>query len=183
MERSFVLDTRFGPILIADEPAYRFGSTDLSATYAEEVRLDADNATSIHGVKAHGRWSAIFGAGGGCSTVHQHSAVEKGDRLYVAVGNRLVCLDVATGSLTWSRQVDTATCFGVHCDEPHNALICHGEVEISRISLDGDTIWTAAGEDIFSEDVQCLPTAIQAVDFNRSVYLFDYETGALLNRP
>ena len=103
-------------------------------------------------------------------------------RLYLAVGNRLVCVDIATGALAWSCQVDTATCFGVHWDENHNALISHGEVEISRWSLEGDRLWSAAGADIFSATVRCLPAAIEAIDFNQSVYLFDYQTGALLDR-
>lgn len=92
----------------------------------------------------------------------------------------MICLNLETGSKEWSRRVDAATCFGVYWYPPHKALVSHGELEICRLSLEGDEIWSATGADIFSEGFRCLPVGIEAIDFNRSVYLFDYQTGALL---
>ena len=131
-------------------------------------------------MRADGKWSAIVGASGGFSSVHPHSAVEVGGRLYLAVGDRVVCLDLGTGLMEWSRRVDPATCFGVYWDRPHEALISHGEVQISRLSPVGDELWSATGADIFSEGFSCLAKGIEVVDFNRSVYLFDYRSGAVL---
>lgn len=179
MERSFVLNTRWGQVTILDEPTYAFGSADNARTYNVEIRLDRENQTSIHGVRIEGRWTSVFGAGGGCSTVHQHTAIELNGRLYVAVGDQIVCLNLVTCSMDWSRRVDSATCFGVYWDSAHEALISHGELQISRLSLTGDEIWSSSGADIFSEGFRCLPEAIEVIDFNRSVYLFDYASGEL----
>ena len=182
MRGSLVLDTPEDQVTILDEPTHSFGSADNPRTYDTEIRLDNGNPYSIHGVRTDGKWSAICGAGGGPSSVHQHSAIAVGGRLYLAVGDQLVCLNLVTGSREWSRRVDLATCFGVHWDSRHEALISHGELQISRLSLAGDEIWSATGADIFSEGFRCLSNGIEVIDFNRTVYLFDYRIGALIAR-
>jgi hypothetical protein len=179
-QRSLVIETPEGHVAIFDEPTYSFRSADNPRTYDTEIRLDCENLTSVHGVRSDGKWSAIFGASGGSTTVHQHSAVEVDGRLYLAVGDQVVCLNLVTGLREWSRRVDLATCFGIYWDCLHEALISHGELQISRLSLTGDEIWSAGGADIFSEGFKCLGNGIEAIDFSRSVYLFDYQTGTLL---
>jgi len=181
VQRSVIIETREGNIEIFDEPNYSFGSTDNMRTYDVEVRLDSQNITSAHGVRLDGRWSAVFGAGEGHTGVHQHSAVEVSDRMYLAVGDQVVCMSLVTGMKQWSRSVDPATCFGIHWDPAHEALISHGELQISRLSLDGEEIWSAGGADIFSEGFRCLGSGIEVIDFNRSAYLFDYQAGTLLS--
>ena len=182
MRGSLVLDTPEGQVTILDEPTYSFGSADNARRYDTEIRLDNGNSSSVHGVRTDGKWSAILGASGGPSTVHQHSAVAVGGRLYLAVGDQFVCLNLVTGLSEWSRSVDLATCFGVYWDPHHEALISHGELQISRLSLTGDELWSATGADIFTEGFRCLRESIEVVDFNHSVYLFDYRTGALIAR-
>lgn len=181
LQSSLILDTREGRIEIIDEPTYSFGSADNLRKYDTEIRLDdAADFNSVHGVRIDGKWSAVFSASGGFTSVHQHSAIQVGGRLYLAVGRRVVCLDLVTGSNEWSRSVDLATCFGVYWDGSHEALISHGEVQISRLSLTGEEIWRVSGADIFTEGFRCLDNAIEAIDFNQSVYLFDYGTGKIL---
>jgi hypothetical protein len=177
---TLILDTHEGQVTILDEPTYSFGSADNPRAYDREIRLDGANVFSIHGVSTGGRWSVVLGAGGGPSGVHQHSAIELDGRLYLAVGNQIACLNLVTGLREWSRCVDLATCFGVHWDSLNEALISHGELQISRLSLAGDEIWSATGADIFSEGFKCMKSGIEVIDFNRSVYLFDYRTGTLL---
>jgi outer membrane protein assembly factor BamB len=183
LRRSIVLETREGQVEIVDEPTYSFGSADNLRKYGTEIRLDNAHLNSVHGVRADGKWSAVFGASGGCSGVHQHSAIEVDRHLYLAVGDQVVCLDLATGSREWSRRVDPATCFGVYWDCAHEALISHGELQISRLSLTGEEIWSATGADTFSEGFRCLASGIEVIDFNQSVYLFDYRSGARLASP
>ena len=180
LQRKLILDTHEGQVTIIDEPTYSFGSADNLRTYDTETRLDSENLTSIHGVRTDGKWSSVFGANGGCSTVHQDSAIEVDGRLYLAVGDQVVCLNLLTGLTKWSRRVDPATCFGIYWDSFHEALITHGELQISRLSLTGDEIWSAGGADIFSEGFRCLRGGIEVIDFNQSVYLFDYRTGKLV---
>ncbi|MFX5957076.1 hypothetical protein ABTF01_22020, partial [Acinetobacter baumannii] len=65
-------------------------------------------------------------------------------------------MDIHTGVMEWCLCVDTMTCFGVYWDVPNEALISHGEIQISRLSLEGEEIWAATGEDIFTQGFRCL---------------------------
>lgn len=121
----------------------------------------------------------VFGAGGGCSSVHEHSAVVLGDDLYLAVGDSIVCLDLGKLELVWAASVDPATCFGIHYDSSRDALISHGELEIARVSKDGKVVWASSGADIFSEGLTLESEFIQAIDFNGKVYRFDNIIGAV----
>ncbi|MGJ5204935.1 hypothetical protein [Bradyrhizobium sp. HKCCYLR20261] len=181
-ERELVLDTPSGKIRVLDEPSYTFGSTDNLRRYESEYRLDDSTPYSIYGVSIDGKWSVVFGAGRGPTTVHQHSAVELNGRLFLAIGNQVVCLDLQTAKIEWSLEVDWASCFGVYWDDGHHALISHGELQISRLSLKGEKIWATDGRDIFTEGFRCLPMAIEVIDFNQEVYQLDYLTGRVLNR-
>lgn len=170
-----MLDTLSGQLTILNEPTYSFRSVDNLRRYDTEVILGEERG-SVHGVRAR-TWSAVFASGGGRSEVHEHSAVEVNGRLYLAVGNHVICLDIFTGVVEWSLCVDWATCFGVYWDVSHEALISHGELQISRLSLEGAKIWAATGEDIFTQGFRCLQNGIEVIDFNGRGYLFDYVTG------
>lgn len=177
MEMHMQLETRFGIWRITNERGYSFGSEDNARSYDSEVRLEGV-LTSVHGVEVDGRRVIVFGAGGGCSTVHQQSAVAVDDRLYLAVGGHAVCLSmVPPYTAIWARRVDFATCFGLFWEGERRALLSRGELQITRLSPDGDEIWSAFGADIFTEGFRLLPDYIEAVDFNHVVYRFDYETG------
>ncbi|RKP43366.1 hypothetical protein D7S89_26470 [Trinickia fusca] len=177
------IDTQYGSLRVVNEPMYSFESQDNVRSYPLEVRLANDSLTSIHGVELNGQGIMVVGAGGGCSAVHERSALVIGDRLYLAVGDHVACLslELPYGQI-WSTRVDTATCFGVYWDKKREALISHGELEIARLSLHGGLIWHASGADIFSEGFRLLPDYIEAVDFNQAIYRFDYATGEAVLR-
>jgi len=172
------IDTPFGALSVVNEPTYSFGSTDNVRTYTGEVLLTQGHPTSIHGITLNGHGVMVVGAGGGCSSVHDHSSLVLDNKLYLAVGDYAICLSLSPPhALVWSVQVDTATCFGLYWEASRGALIAHGELEISRLSPGGDLIWQASGADIFTEGFRLQPDHIEAVDFNRTVYRFDYATG------
>ncbi|WP_454645703.1 hypothetical protein [Bradyrhizobium liaoningense] len=177
---NLVIETSEGQITVVDELTYSFMSADNSRHYDTEICLDREDLSTVHGVRLDEKWSAAFAASGGRTSIHQRSAVEVHGRLYLAVGNRVVCLNLGTGSMGWSRRVDPGTCFGIHWDRSHEALISHGELQISRLSPAGDEIWSAGGADIFTGELRCLDRGIEVADFNRSMYLFDYRSGQLL---
>src|SRR5690606_20648615 len=107
-------------------------SQDNVRSYPHELRLSNESLTSIHGLELDGHRLLVIGATGGRSTVHAHSAVAIDDKLYLAVGNQVACLSMASPfELAWSTQVDTATCFGVYWAPERAALISHGELAIT----------------------------------------------------
>ncbi|WP_313818866.1 hypothetical protein [Cupriavidus sp.] len=178
------MHTSYGPLSIVNEPNYSFKSADNARHYAIEIRL-ADDAyiSSAHGVYLNEEAIAVVGASGGCSAVHDNSACVIDDKLYLAVGDSLACLSLSSPDrLLWSVQADMATCFGIYWADKQRALISHGELLISRLSTDGKILWQTSGADIFTEGCRLLPECIEAIDFNKAVYHFDYLTGSLL-RP
>lgn len=146
------IQTSYGLIAIIDEPTYSFNSTDNAHSYKHELLVTDGSITSIHGVKRNGENILVIGAGGGCTAIHEHSATAVDDRLYIAVGDQVACLSLEHPyQILWTAKVDTATCFGIYWANQHRVLLSHGELEITRLSIDGDIVWQVSGAEIFSE--------------------------------
>ncbi len=167
-----------GSLELINEPTYSFGSADNVRRYVFAKNLDRDCcSTSIHGVLLNGEPLALFGDSGGCSGVHPNSAVILQDMLFLAVGRHVVCLRLEPFEFLWALQIDPCTCFGIHYEEAHDALISHGELEISRFTKDGARVWSSSGADIFSEGFKLGPQCIEVRDFEGTDYRFDYGSG------
>jgi hypothetical protein len=176
------LPTPYGLVRVFDEPTYRPGSRDNVREYERYVSLAENLPTSVHGVEINGSYICAVGAAGGCSAVHQRSAAVASDRIFVAVGDHVVCLSLhAPHALLWSTCVDDATCFGVYWDESRQAIFSHGELQIMRLTPDGKPVWSASGADVFSEGFRLLHNYVEAMDFDHRVYRFDYERGELIS--
>jgi len=87
--------SEFGDITIMNEPTYTFGSADNVRRYVLEKNLQSnERPTSVHGVLFDSEPCAVFGAAGGCSAVHERSALILDSKLFLAVGDSLVCFDL-----------------------------------------------------------------------------------------
>jgi hypothetical protein len=161
---------------LIDEPTYTPGSADNVRTYAREYDFtdSADRPSSRHGLvlREDGvvRQSCILLAGGGASGVHEHSIAIVDKTCFLAVGDTLCSLALPSFELRWHRQVDHATCFGVYFSANHYCLISRGELEIARVSLSGEVVWSSGGADIFSEGIKVFPDYVEAADFNQNIY-------------
>ena len=172
-------------IEVVDEPTYRFHFDDNRKRYdRKELFGDRHLVISCHGVvckrNSQIMASVIFGADGGASGVHERSVVLASGVAFVAVGRYIACLQLPDLITKWVREVDPATCFGIHFSADRLSIVSHGELEISRLTLAGDVLWQSAGRDIFSGDVLVDEAMIHAQDFNGDVYHFDLETGKLV---
>ena len=166
-------------IQLIDEPVYSTGSSDNIRRYGSEVTLDEGkyHPTSKHGVVIDGDPVVVFLAGGGCSAVHEHSAIVLDHILYLAVVDQVVSMEIGSRHVKWALSVDTATCFGVYYSIERDALLSHGELEITRFTRDGHVMWSSSGADIFTEGFDLKPDWVEAIDFNGKNYHFDYDTG------
>lgn len=173
--------TPYGLVRVFDEPTYSVGSQGNVREYPRYVSFAENLPTSVHGVELNGSHICAIGAAGGCSAVHQHSVAVASDRIFVAVGDHVVCLSLnAPNELLWATCVDDATCFGVYWDERRQAIFSHGELQVMRLTADGVPVWSASGADVFSEGFRLLHNYVEAVDFDHRVYRFDYECGELI---
>lgn len=178
--RTLVLACDIDKLKIVDEPEYVFGSVDNGRRrYKYEMPLaSGELLSSVHGLLLNDEPIVAFGAGGGCSTVHEHSALVLDSKVYLAVGDRIVCFVPLDHRLVWSLKVDWATCFGIHYNAEREALLSHGELDIARFTEAGEILWSSSGADIFSEGFTLESEYVSAVDFNGREYRFSYETGS-----
>ncbi|MEP6988826.1 MAG: hypothetical protein ABI970_24710, partial [Chloroflexota bacterium] len=57
------------------------------------------------------------------------------------------------------------------------SYLTHGELDIARVSYDGEIIWSSSGKDIFSNGFTLYDTFVEAIDFNNEKYHIDLSTG------
>lgn len=169
-------------LTLFDDPSYSPGSADNERRYDREFCFVRKyRPVSQYGVVCNPSEgtprTCILLAGGGGSRVNDHSAVIVGSACFVGVGDTLCSLALPTLDLRWAAKVDAATCFGVYYCPEHDCLLSHGELEVARVSLTGEIVWSASGKDIFSEGFQILGVRVEVVDFNQDVYRLDIVTG------
>jgi hypothetical protein len=176
------LDSGSFVLTLFDDPTYTPGSADNIRQYDREYCLvEGYRAVSQYGVLCRNKevrtHSCILLAGGGASRVHDHSAVILKGTCFVGVGDMLCCLSLPRLELTWAIKVDTATCFGVYYLPQEDCLLSRGELEIARVDLSGQLVWSASGKDIFSEGFRIFGDHVEAIDFNHEVYRIDIASG------
>ena len=122
--------------------------------------------------------SAIIGSIGGGTGIHENSQLIEHDRIVICCSDSLFCLSIPDLNLIWKTKADQATCFELFKFE--DSYIVHGEMEISRIDLNGKIMWQRSGADIFTtaegtDDFQITKSYIRATDWENRTYKFDFE--------
>ncbi|MDD9940764.1 MAG: hypothetical protein OXU20_06860 [Myxococcales bacterium] len=82
-----------------------------------------------------------------------------------------------TMELVWKAMADSATVFGVHVPPASDGILVHGGLDITRLTLRGDTVWSVSGADIFTGEFSVTGQWVRAHDFEDREYLFDVRTG------
>jgi hypothetical protein len=164
-----------------DRTGYDPRSADNVSSYDRAYPL-SDYISSTHGIRVMTETrqiaSAVLCAGGGASGVHECSALIHENSLLIAVGPFVVRLSIPSLDLLWSVETDDATCFGVHRISDSSDFISHGELSISRVTEDGQVLWSQSGADIFTGDLTVTPHEVRVADFDSKCYSFDLVTGA-----
>jgi hypothetical protein len=169
---------------IIDEPLYSVSSTDNIRKYSKEYLLGEDfsNAPRFGIVvkNSDGVESSCFVLGNSIGVKpHDNSAVVVGENLFISIGNLVCCFEIPSLTLQWQRQVDTATSFSVYVSPDKKGIISHGELEITKVSFDGQILWSASGKDIFTEGFTIFPDHIEVVDFNHERYNISLSDGQI----
>lgn len=166
---------------IRDESPYAPQSAVSPGYECEYDFCQGDDASSRLGIicrdEGHVRGSAVLlAAGGYCGFLESHIAVHEAG-IYVAVGAHVVCLELPTLKLTWKTQADSCTVFDLHLCRTNDGILVHGEIEISRLSLDGHVVWSTSGADIFTGGFSVDDERVRVEDFAGREYVFDARTG------
>jgi hypothetical protein len=169
-------------ITLIDEDLYTPGSADNLSSYPKEYWLSESNHFStcygvIVGPLDEPLSSCVFAADGGRTAPYAHSAFIHDDSLILAIGDHIARLGLPSLDLFWSLEADQITCFGVHYSQKHECIVSHGELEICRISMNGEIDWRAGGKDIFTGELNILEDQVLVTDFYEEKYSIDITTG------
>jgi hypothetical protein len=173
---------------IVDDPNFKPGSADNLFTY-DKVYLDdlGLQPTSKHAIRVtkdgQGIASAIVCESGGGSIIHKKSFVVKDSTLFICCCDTVYSFGLPKLTLNWKRELDPATCFGIYSFK--DDFIIHGELEIRRIDVDGNTKWDFSARDIFvtqdgTESIKLTEDNIELTDWGGDKYILD-EHGQLAN--
>ncbi|WP_205410085.1 hypothetical protein [Flavihumibacter solisilvae] len=126
--------------------------------------------------------SAIIGSIGGGTGIHSTSVIYENERLLICCSDSIFCLSIPDLILLWQTRADQATCFEIY--KYQDNYIVHGELEISRLDVDGKILWQRSGADIFTtisgeQAFKLTDNLIIAKDFEDRVYKFDYDGNEL----
>jgi hypothetical protein len=168
---------------------YSVNSTDNNNKY-DSIYLEGteDCYSTLIGIKIYRNdshfKSAIIGAQGGGTTIHETSHIIKSDRIVVCCSDTVFCLSIPDLELLWKTKSDAATCFQVF--KYKDDYIVHGELEITRLGNDGKILWQQGGGDIFvtlnssQEEFVIMPDYILATDWENRKYKFDFDGNEFL---
>lgn len=172
-------------VTMFNDPTYSARSTDNVNRYCHEYDLSGGyQHSSAHGLRVMEQsievGSCILLASGGATGVHENSSLVHGRSCIVAVGPFLVSLELPQLQLNWTAEVDTATCFGVYHSAKHECFISHGELEISRVSYEGEIAWQKSGADILTNGFSLGDDVVEAIDWDDRRYRWDIASGSEL---
>ncbi|HNB51152.1 MAG TPA: hypothetical protein PK530_04385 [Anaerolineales bacterium] len=172
--------------LISDE-TYTPGSKDNLSFYDKEFFLPSKyDVFSKYGIACWAsdaaKRSCIILAYG-FSSLHESSAFIQNDELLVAVGNEVCCLKLPDLDLRWHIASDLSCLFGIYSLPQQTGIIAHGELEIARISMDGQIVWAVSGKDIFTGNWEVTSAGIEVTDFNQERYHFGIDSGQISLLP
>jgi hypothetical protein len=122
-------------------------------------------------------FSCVLATCGGPTDPTDQSVLIHDDSLYLAIGDYVVRLGLPSLELIWTLKVDWSRCYGVYYSQKHECQVSHGELEICRISLNGEMNWRIGGKDIFTGELNMIEDQVLITDFNEEKYSIDIAKG------
>jgi hypothetical protein len=174
---------------IIQEYGYIPESADNIRKYAEAFKTVPDRTChttaygfekSVGGTKSY---PLVILGFGGASLLKENSFVVRDNRLYLAVDDHVLSLELGSLRILWSTKVDSATCFGIYWMENDSCFISWGEMEISKVDQNGNIKWSVAGKDIFSNGFKIVGGFAIAIDFENNEYKIELDSGKLGTTP
>jgi hypothetical protein len=95
-------------------------------------------------------WKREFHADGAYGGFREGHVLWREMQIFLAVGKYVVALGLENGGILWVRAADMVT-YSLYPTPEDDGLIVHGELLITRFSLDGQLLWQASANDIFHE--------------------------------
>jgi len=177
------LETDKYRIELIDESNYSSNSADNLFQYQQQYVNEQEFQPSTQiGIKLYDGESmlsnAIIQSTGGGSGIHQTSQIITNDRIIICCSESVFSLLIPNLTLEWITKADDATCFQIF--RYKEDFVIHGELNITRLSSNGEILWQNSGADIFTtldgeENFELKNEMIQVRDWNNQLYKFDLD--------
>lgn len=168
-------------IELIDESNYSSNSTDNLFQYQQQYANEREfHPSSQIGIKLYDGESmlsnAIIQSTGGGSGIHQTSQIITNERIIICCSESVFSLLIPNLTLEWITKADDATCFQIF--RYKEDLIIHGELNITRLTSNGEILWQKSGADIFTtekgtDDFKTRNQTIEVRDWSNKLYKFD----------
>ncbi len=149
-------------------------------TYVLGEKLFNNTGYGIAAKDATGQQNTcLLSVSGGRTRFHPNSIVLLDKQIFIAIGNWVCCLELSSLELLWHKKVDTATSFGIYLSPDNDGIIFHGEVDITKMDFEGNSLWSVSGKDIFTEGFSLHENCIEVIDFNNEKYRINLDDGQI----
>lgn len=130
--------------------------------------------------------SVIICESGGATAITDKSFIIEDDKIWICVCNKVYCLEIPSLELIWRKEIDFITNFSIH--KVQEDFIIHGELEIKRITKNGEAIWSFGGRDIWvnledKTEFNIENNQIHLFDFESNEYILDFNGQTILDNP
>ncbi|MCV2484182.1 hypothetical protein OD917_04550 [Flavobacterium sp. SH_e] len=182
-------------IEIIDDENYNLDSTDnlhqyQKVYYKGKNQEDGFSPTSKHAViirEAEVEISSVLICeAGGATGIYDDSFIIEDDKIWIRICNKIYCLEISSLEIVWQKEFDFATNFTIHKLEED--FIIYGEVEIFRITKEGEIIWRFGGRDIWvnlegKNPFNIETDKIRLFDFESNEYVLDFDGNLREDNP
>ena len=175
-------------IELIDESNYSSRSVDNNFNYHQQYDNEPGYIPSTQiGIKLYEGdrliSNALIKSSGGATKIHKTSQVLNNESITICCSNSIFNLSIPKLSLLWKTIADDVTCFQIF--KYQEDYIIHGELNITRLSKNGEILWQNSGADIFvsqndQDHFEFINDMIQVKDWNNQLYKFDIN-GKLLS--
>ncbi|MCP2029481.1 outer membrane protein assembly factor BamB [Flavobacterium sp. HSC-32F16] len=180
---------------VLDDPNYTLASTDnlrkyQKVFYDEKHSEDRFDFTIKHAIIIKENETEISSAliceFGGATGISDNSFFIEDYKIWILVCNKIYCLEIPSLNLIWQKELDSFTNFRMYKLE--NDFIIHGELEIFRITKEGDVIWSFGGRDIWinaqgKNEFVIENNTIRLFDFESNEYVLDFYGNVIEDNP
>jgi len=182
-------------IEVYDDPNYTLNSAHNLRQY-EKVYFDGQHhedyfyPTSKHVVTIkeveNEVSNAIICEVGGATGISKKSFIVEDDKIWILICNKIYCLKIPSLELQWQKEIDAFTNFSIYKLEED--FIIHGELEIFRITKEGEIIWRFGGRDIWvsiegKNEITIENNTIRLFDFQSNEYVLDFDGNQIEDNP
>ncbi|QOG03947.1 hypothetical protein [Flavobacterium sp. MDT1-60] len=182
-------------IEVRDEPNYIFNSVKNLRQYNkfffhEDYYQENFNTTSKHAIIIKEFETeisnAIIGEIGGATGVYDNSFIIENDKIWICVCNKIYCLEIPSLELIWQKEFDHFTNLSIYKLEKD--FVLHGELEILRITREGEIVWRFGGRDIWinpegKTEFNIEDNVIRLFDFESNEYVLDFDGNLIEDNP